>query len=50
MQDNDPKHTASSTNDLIRGTMEKLGLAKSSTALNPIEHAFHLLRGRLNGV
>ena len=46
-QDNDPKHTANTTKDFI---MEKnWKVASQSPHHNPIEHAFHLLKRRLNG-
>lgn len=41
-----PKHTAETTKELIRGKKRP----HQSSDLNPIEHAFYLLKKRLKGV
>ena len=48
-QDNDPKHTANTTNDFIREKKCKVLDCPCQSDLNPIEHAFHLLEMRLKG-
>ena len=50
-QDNDPKHTAKTTKELIRVKKWKvLDWSSQSPDLNPIEQAFYLLKRRLKRV
>ena len=49
-QDNDPKHTAITTKEFIRGKKWKVSDWPSQSAdYNPIERAFYLLKRRLKG-
>ncbi|KAG2467810.1 TCB1 transposase, partial [Polypterus senegalus] len=46
--DNDPKHTAKATQDFIKAKkLNILALPSQSPDINPIEHAFHLLKTKL---
>ncbi len=50
-QDNDPKHSAKTTKEFIRGKKWKvLDWPSQSPHLNPVEYAFYLLKKRLKGV
>ena len=47
-QDNDPKHTAKTTKEFIRGKKWKvLDWLSQSPDRNPTDHAFYLLKRRL---
>ena len=49
-EDNDPKHTANITKDFIKEKKWKvLDWSSQSPVLDPIEHAFHLLKRRQKG-
>uniref|UniRef100_A0A8C5PQS4 Transposase n=1 Tax=Leptobrachium leishanense TaxID=445787 RepID=A0A8C5PQS4_9ANUR len=48
--DNDPKHTAKATKEFLKGQKwNVLQWPSQSPDLNPIEHAFHLLKTKLKG-
>ncbi len=50
LQDNDPKHPATSVKEFIRANKWKvLDCPRQSPDLNPIEHEFHQLRRRVKG-
>ncbi len=46
----DPKHTAKATKEFLKGKKWTVyAMASQSPDLNPIEHAFHLLKTKLKG-
>ena len=48
--DNDPKHTAKATKEFFKAKKwNVMQLASQSPDLNPIEHAFHLLKTKVKG-
>uniref|UniRef100_A0A8C5LTA8 Transposase n=1 Tax=Leptobrachium leishanense TaxID=445787 RepID=A0A8C5LTA8_9ANUR len=48
--DNDPKHTAKATKEFLKGQKwNVMQWPSQSLDLNPIEHAFHLLKTKLKG-
>ncbi len=48
--DNDPKHTAKATKEFLKGKKwTVMQWPSQSPVLNPIEHAFHLLKTKLKG-
>uniref|UniRef100_A0A8C5P8K5 Transposase n=1 Tax=Leptobrachium leishanense TaxID=445787 RepID=A0A8C5P8K5_9ANUR len=48
--DNDPKHTAKATKEFLKGQKwNVIQWSSQSPDLNPIEHAFHLLKTKLKG-